>query len=159
MQKKTWAAQRSKNYFLDYLVEINYGSFKKFLTVKKGQYILEKIDEYRQGQSLQVFYRGVEIFNQQLTSDVDEFKRKNKVIKHNSGINKKKNIIAHFVDGPFLEIKEDGDNLYNVQFINKKNNKIEFEINDNQKFLFVILFLTSYKRYLFVLWFFYTNAN
>ena len=113
---------------LDYLVEINYGSFKKFLTVKKGQYILEKIDEYRQGQSFQVFYRGVEIFNQQLTNNVDEFKRKNKVIKHNSGINKKKNIIAHFVDGPFLEIKEDADNLYNVQFINKKNNKIEFEI-------------------------------
>ena len=112
----------------DYLVEINYGSFKKFLTVKKGQYILEKIDEYRQGQSFQVFYRGVEIFNQQLTNDIDEFKRKNKVIKYNSGINNKKNIIAHFVDGPFLEIKEDGDNLYNVQFINKKNNKIEFEI-------------------------------
>jgi hypothetical protein len=38
----------------------------KFLTVKKGQYILEKIDEYRQGQSFQVFYRGVEIFNQEL---------------------------------------------------------------------------------------------
>jgi|694.fasta_scaffold97356_2 autotransporter strand-loop-strand O-heptosyltransferase len=114
---------------LDYLVEINYGSFKKFLTVKKGQYILEKIDEYRQGQSFQVFYRGVEIFNQELTNDVEEFKRKNKVIKRNSGINNKKNIIAHFVDGPFLEIKEDGDNLYNVQFINKKNNKIEFEIN------------------------------
>ena len=114
---------------LDYLVEINYGSFKKFLTVKKGQYILEKIDEYRQGQSFQVFYRGLEIFNQQLTSNVDEFKRKNKVIKYNNGISNKKNIIAHFVDGPFLEIKEDGDNLYNVQFINKKNNKIEFEIN------------------------------
>ena len=113
---------------LDYLVEINYGNFKKFLTVKKGQYILEKIDEYRQGESFQVFYRGVEIFNQQLTSDVDEFKRKNKVIKYKSG-NNKKNIIAHFVDGPFLEIKEDDDNLYNVQFINKKNNKIEFEIN------------------------------
>lgn len=113
---------------LDYLVEINYGNFKKFLTVKKGQYILEKIDEYRQGESFQVFYRGVEIFNQQLTSDVDEFKRKNKVIKYKSG-NNKKNIIAHFVDGPFLEIKEDDDNLYNVKFINKKNNKIEFEIN------------------------------
>ena len=113
---------------LDYLVEINYGNFKKFLTVKKGQYILEKIDEYRQGESFQVFYMGVEIFNQQLTSDVDEFKRKNKVIKYKSG-NNKKNIIAHFVDGPFLEIKEDDDNLYNVQFINKKNNKIEFEIN------------------------------
>jgi len=113
---------------LDYLVEINYGNFKKFLTVKKGQYILEKIDEYRQGESFQVFYRGVEIFNQQLTNDVDEFKRKNKVIKYKSG-NNKKNIIAHFVDGPFLEIIEDDDNLYNVQFINKKNNKIEFEIN------------------------------
>jgi autotransporter strand-loop-strand O-heptosyltransferase len=113
----------------DYLVEINYGNFKKFLTVKKGQYILEKIGEYNQGHSFQVFYRGVEIFNQELTNDVVEFKRKNRVIKYDNGANKKKNIIAHFVDGPFLEIKEDNDNLYNVQFINKKNNKVEFEIN------------------------------
>ena len=109
----------------DYLVEIVYGSYKKFFTVNKNKYHLEKIGNYKKNDIVRVFYQGVEVFTERLKDKVDEFRRKNTVIRSNVNTNRKTNI--HFVDGPTVEILEEGDYLYNVQFINKSNNKIEFE--------------------------------
>jgi autotransporter strand-loop-strand O-heptosyltransferase len=111
----------------DYLIEINYGTYKKFHTVKKGEYKLERLGDYKQNEIVEVFYQGKEIFNQELKNDVVEFRRKNKLVRKNISTNRRTNI--HFVDGPYVEIIEDGDYLYNVQFINKKNDKLEFEFN------------------------------
>ena len=113
----------------DYLVEINYRVYKKFHTVKIGEYKLERLGEYIQNENVEIFYRGVEIFKQKLKDDINKFRRKNKLTKKNTNTNRKMNI--NFVDGPFVEILENANNTYNVQFINTKNNKIEFETNIN----------------------------
>jgi len=111
----------------DYLIEVNYGDYKKFHTIKKGEYKLEKLGDYKQNKIVEVFYQGKEIFSQQLKDNVNDFRRKNKLTRKNVNTNRKVNI--HFVDGPFVEILENGDYLYNVQFIDKKNGKLEFEFN------------------------------
>ena len=111
----------------DYLIEINYGSYKKFHTIKKGEYKLERLGQYEKGKSVEVYYQGKEIFGQELKDEMNEFRRKNKLTRKNVNTNRKVNI--HFVDGPFVEILEDGDYLYNIQFIDKKNGKLEFEFN------------------------------
>lgn len=111
----------------DYLVEITYGKQTKFMTIHKGGYYLEKLGEYEHGQTVNVYHQGVNIFQQALNQDVSDFKRMNKITRKNVNTNRTTNIF--FIDGPFVEIKEDGDFLYNVQFINKDTNKIEFEID------------------------------
>ncbi len=111
----------------DYIVEVNYGDYKKFHIVKKDQFHLDKIGNYKQNEIVKVYYQGVEVFKQELKDEVNEFKRKNRLSIKNTTTNTQP--IIHFVDGPYVEIKGDGDNLYNVQFINKKNNKVEFEID------------------------------
>jgi autotransporter strand-loop-strand O-heptosyltransferase len=112
----------------DYLLEINYEGYKKFFTLKKGQYTLERLGRYTQGKDVTVYYQGVEIFNQTLKDDVVEFTRKNR-IERKDVVSSERKTNVHFIDGPFVEIIEDNDYLYNVQFINKKNNKLEFELN------------------------------
>jgi autotransporter strand-loop-strand O-heptosyltransferase len=112
----------------DYLLEINYEGYKKFFTLKKGQYTLERLGRYTQGKDVTVYYQGVEIFNQTLKDDVVEFTRKNR-IERKGVVSSERKTNVHFIDGPFVEIVEDNDYLYNVQFINKKNNKLEFELN------------------------------
>ena len=111
----------------DYLIELNYGDVKTFQTIKKGQYTLNKIGTYIQGQTVEIYYQGVCIFEQKLNDEVGEFRRKNKIIRKDKPTNRKVNY--NFVDGPFVEILEDGDYLYNVEFINKKNNKVEYNLN------------------------------
>ena len=111
----------------DYLIEITYGDLKTFQTIKKGDYTLNKIGSYVEGQTVEVFYQGVTVFEQKLDIDVNEFRRKNKIIKKDEPTNRKVNY--NFVDGPFVEIIEDGDYLYSVEFINKKNNKVEYQLN------------------------------
>ena len=109
----------------DYLIEVNYGTYKKFHTVKMGEYKLERLGEYKQNEVVEVRHQGLEIFTQELKDEMNEFRRKNKLSRKNVNTNRRTNI--HFVDGPTVEVLEDGDYLYNVQFINKSNNKIEFE--------------------------------
>jgi autotransporter strand-loop-strand O-heptosyltransferase len=111
----------------DYLIEINYGGLKTFKTIKKGEYTLNKIGTYIEGETVEIFYQGVTIFEQKLNDEVDEFRRKNKIIRKDKPNNRKINY--NFVDGPFVEIIEDGDYLYNIEFINKKNNKVEYNLN------------------------------
>jgi autotransporter strand-loop-strand O-heptosyltransferase len=111
----------------DYLIELNYGNLKQFQTIKVGQYTLNKIGTYIQGETVEVYYRGVCLFEQKLNDEVEEFKRKNKVLRKDKPSNRKVNY--NFVDGPLVEIVEDGDYLYSVEFVNKKNNKTEYQLN------------------------------
>ena len=111
----------------DYLIELNYGNLKQFQTIKVGQYTLNKIGTYTKGETVEVYYQGVCLFEQKLNDEVEEFRRKNKVLRKDKPSNRKVNY--NFVDGPFVEIVEDGDYLYSVEFVNKKNNKTEYQLN------------------------------
>jgi autotransporter strand-loop-strand O-heptosyltransferase len=111
----------------DYLIEINYKDVKTFQTIRKGDYTLNKIGTYIQGETVEIFYQGVTVFEQKLNDEVGEFRRKNKILRKDKPSNRKVNY--NFVDGPFVEILEDGDYRYNVEFINKKNGKLEYTLN------------------------------
>jgi autotransporter strand-loop-strand O-heptosyltransferase len=111
----------------NYLVEFNYQKNNGFHTIKKGESSILKIGKYNKGARVKVHYQGVEVYNEYLKDEFDEFRRKNKIIFKDSKANPKVNL--HFIDGPFVEILENQSNLYNVQFINKKSNKVLFETN------------------------------
>jgi len=110
----------------DYLVEVNYGDFKTFYTIKKDESSILKVGKYYKGARAKVYYQGLEVFNEYLKDDYEEFRRKNKLTRKNIDTNRKVNI--HFIDGAFVEILENGKYEYDVEFINKKTNKIEFKI-------------------------------
>jgi autotransporter strand-loop-strand O-heptosyltransferase len=111
----------------DYLVEVNYSDRKFFYNITKGGYHLQSLGDYKQGETVRVFYQGVEVFSETLKDEPNEFKRKNKLEWRNRKSNLKINV--NFVDGAFVEILDDVERQYNVKFVNKKNDKVEFEIN------------------------------
>ncbi len=108
----------------DYLVEVNYNGKNFFYNINKNAYHLEEIGQYEIGKKVSVYYQGVEVFSQVLSEDSSEFRRKNKLERANKQSNRRFNI--NFIDGPFIEILDDVDLTYKVDFINSKNNKIEY---------------------------------
>jgi autotransporter strand-loop-strand O-heptosyltransferase len=111
----------------DYMVEIVYDNKSTFYVVKKGQYQLQQIGKYKKGETIQVFYQGVEVFSENLSENYEDFYYKNKIELSNQKSNRKVNI--NFIDGPYVEITDDIILKYNIKFINKKNNKVEYELD------------------------------
>jgi hypothetical protein len=112
---------------IDYIVDINYGDYKNFYTVKKNQYHLVKLGKYRENQNVTVYHRGVEVFNQFLNMNFNKFYKLNKLEWENKITEniEPKEITVNFIDGPFIEIK-DSDELerdFEILFINKKTNE------------------------------------
>jgi autotransporter strand-loop-strand O-heptosyltransferase len=108
----------------DYLVEVNYNGNNFFYKINKNAYHLENLGEYQMDKKVSVFYQGIEVFSQTLLDSPSEFRRKNKLEWKRKESNRRFNI--NFIDGPFVEILDDVDLQYNVQFINRKNNKVEY---------------------------------
>jgi autotransporter strand-loop-strand O-heptosyltransferase len=108
----------------DYLVEVNYNGNNFFYKINKNAYHLENLGEYEIGKKVSVYYQGIEVFSQILKDVSSEFRRKNKLEWKRKESNRKFNI--NFVDGPFIEILDDVDLQYRVEFINRKNNKVEY---------------------------------
>jgi hypothetical protein len=92
----------------DYLVEINYGNYVKFHNLKKGEFYLDRIGTYAKGQRVKVYYQGINVYDELLDMEVNEFKRLNKLTKKINE-NSKRDINVFYIDGPFVEIKEDND--------------------------------------------------
>jgi len=111
----------------DYLVEINYKNFKRFHNIKKNDLSVVNLGKYEKDEVVKVYYEGIEVYRDILKDDFDEFRRKNKIIFRNEEPNP--NIKFNFVDGPFVEILENYENEYRVQFINKNTNTIVHEQN------------------------------
>jgi autotransporter strand-loop-strand O-heptosyltransferase len=111
----------------DYLIEVNYGSHKKFYNIKKGEYSLEKLGKYRKGDRVKIYHQGNEVFNEYLKDNFEEFRRKNTVTFMNESSDRTINI--HNIDGPFIEIKESNDSLYHIQFIDRNDDKVKYELN------------------------------
>jgi hypothetical protein len=112
----------------DYLIEIVYKNTKLFYNLKKGEYYTKELGKYSKGERLKVYYQGVKVYDEFLGKDVNEFRKMNKLTRKYNPDNKK-SVNVYFVDGPLVEIKEDNNCLYEVQFIDKKTEKVEFTMN------------------------------
>ena len=111
----------------DYIIEINYNGYNKFYKVIKDGYHIEKIGKYQNNQTVNVYYQGVNVFEETLN---DEFKRLNRVDKRETSKDQKNTSVnLNFIDGAFVEILNDFDSNYSVEFINPKNNKVEYGLN------------------------------
>ena len=109
----------------DYLVEINYRGYKKFYTITKNGFHTEHIGKYRKGERVKIYYQGVEVYNEFLGDDVDYFRSINKLT-WNDGRKNDIKVNVNFIDGPFVEILENDENRYVVEFLNTKSNMIEY---------------------------------
>jgi autotransporter strand-loop-strand O-heptosyltransferase len=111
----------------DYVIEINYNEHKSFNNLKIDEFSLVNVGKYAIGESVKVYHQGVEVFNELLKDDVNEYRRKNTInFKKNNSETK---VNLNFIDGPFIEILNDDNLNYHVEFINLKNNKVEYELN------------------------------
>lgn len=112
----------------DYLIEINYMDVKKFHVLKVGEFHLENLGKYQPLNVVKLFHKGVEVFSEGLTQDIEFYKYMNQLTwKKNNPSNVTVNI--NFIDGAYIEILDNNPSTYHVQFINKKNNKVEFELD------------------------------
>jgi SAM-dependent methyltransferase len=126
----------------DYLLEIEYGDIKKFITLKKKEFILEKLDTYNKGKRIKIYYQGVEVFNEFLKYNYDDFKKLNQVKFKDEQPKKPVEININFIDGPFVEIKNEVEKKYKVEILDK-NNKLYHEshiksnmwVKGNRKYL------------------------
>lgn len=106
----------------DYLLEIEYGNLKKFITLRKKEYILEKLGDYNKGKHVRIYYQGLEVFNEFFKYDYLEFKKLNEVTFKNEEPKKPAMININFVNGSFVEILNDVKKEYRVEMLDKNNN-------------------------------------
>lgn len=116
------------------LVEISYGNFKKFVTLKVGEYFVEEIGEYRRGDRVKVYHQGVEVFNEFLKDDYNKFKEGNKITFTTPKVTpvkivNPKAVNINFIDGAYINISDDEMNRFHVDFIDIQTNKNEFGID------------------------------
>jgi len=116
----------------NYLIEVSYENYKKFHNMTNNSLLVYKLGKYQQGSTVAIYHMGVEIYNNTLTYGIEKFRKLNTIIKK-SKISKEMNnppeIIINFLEGAFVEIKEQMNRIYHVQFINKKSNIIDFELD------------------------------
>jgi len=113
----------------NYLIEAVYEKYAQFHTVRKNEFFVYKLGKYQKGNEVKVYHQGIEIFGEFLGKELNKFQETNKLIRKAKAIESPRTINVNFIDGPFVEILESNDCLYNVQFIRKRNHTIEFEIN------------------------------
>lgn len=111
----------------DILVEVVYGNFKKFIKIPVNDYIIEEIGDYRKGDTVKVYHQGVEVHREFLKDNFHRFYSLNKITFNGKCVPSK--IKMNFLDGAFIEISDDADGEYHIEFINKKTNFIEYSSN------------------------------
>lgn len=116
----------------DYLIEIvsknlRHSELNKsfFHTLRRGEFQLINLGELMPLHSVEVFYQGVQVFKDGVTQDLEHFMYKNRVILKKSI----PSVNINFIDGAFVEIISENQLNFHVEFINKKNNKTEFELD------------------------------
>lgn len=109
----------------DYLVEINYMDNNLFHEIKLDSYSAVKLGKYKKGNRVKVYHKGVEILNEFLFLDFNEFYNQNKIIFNENRIMPKK-LNINFIDGAFVEILDDLKNEYMIEFIDKKTSNVEY---------------------------------
>lgn len=136
----------------DYLIEINYGDYKKFVTLKKDGYLTENIGVYRKGTWVKMYYEGVEVYSEFLGYELDEYRKFNSIKFPNDDDFEEpkvpdekpdeRQINLNFVNGPYVEILEKTSHKYRVEFIdNKKGTVVHKEmIRSNH-------YVTAFQKY------------
>jgi autotransporter strand-loop-strand O-heptosyltransferase len=109
----------------DYLIEIEYSSIRKFVTLKKDNMVIIPLGEYRVGSYVKLYYEGVLVFNEFLYKSAKKFKEVNSIILKNELLPEPK-ININFIDGAFVEILDDIDSKYDIEFIDKQTNRVIF---------------------------------
>jgi len=118
----------------DYLIEVDYNN-SEFHTLKKGSFITKLLGKYKIGKWVRMYYEGVEVFNEFLGDNVENFRKFNTIDGRNDDVvyteddNSSRVLNIHFIDGPFIEILEPNTHRYHVQFINAKTNKVVYELD------------------------------
>lgn len=111
----------------DYLIEIEYDTYRKFVTIPKGEMTLNLIGNYKKGQEVKIYYLGVLVYYEFLNLDFINFYKINKLYKryNNNNINQEPDTLKlNFIDGAYLEIN-DYENInrdFEIQFFDRKNN-------------------------------------
>jgi autotransporter strand-loop-strand O-heptosyltransferase len=114
----------------NHTIEITYSNYKKFHNITK-KFLTFNLGKYQIGYTVRVYHQGIEIFNEFIGDGLNKFRSINKLIRNTNKIMNEKpsRININFIDGPFVEILYDKDRFYHVQFINKRNDNIEFELD------------------------------
>lgn len=113
----------------DELIEVVYESHKQFYEVKKNQFFIYKLGRYQKGSIIKIYHQGIEIFSELLNHDINKFRELNKITNKIKIGHMPRQVNINFVDGPFLEILEDVEKTYHIQFVNRKNHAIEYELD------------------------------
>ena len=108
----------------DYLIELNYENYGKFYNLIKESMIIEPIGKYKKGSRVKLYHQGVEVFNEYLGKDFDEFYKLNNVTYTNIKKANPKAININFVDGAYVHIDDSNDIDYKIEFIDRKNKQI-----------------------------------
>lgn len=113
----------------NYLLEINYMGFNKFVSLYKDNMIIEKIGKYVKGSRVYVYNNAINIFDEFLGKDFDDFYFLNKLTWKNLSKANPKGININFIDGPYVHINDSDSVDYRVEFIDKKYNKLIYSNN------------------------------
>ena len=105
----------------DYLLEVEYKEIKKFILLKKKEFLLEKLGLYEKGNHIKIYYQGVMVYNEFLGKSYENFYKLNNVEFKNQEPTKPIEINFNFVDGPFVEVKSDGNKTYKIEILDKNN--------------------------------------
>ena len=108
----------------DYLLEIKYNGTVQFTTLKKGDFLLIKLGEYRKGYTVTVNYLGKCAFTQFLSEDFQTFAKMNHVTI--DGVQPLPTVNHNLVDGPFVELKTTSPMKYQVEFIDNETEKLVY---------------------------------
>jgi len=111
----------------DYIIEVVYGKYKNFHILTKGETLLLHIGKYERGEEVKLYHQGIEFGSKILTDDVVEFRKFNKIINQKVTAHNPKEVMINFIDGPFVEIKDDNKRTYHIEFINMENGMVEYE--------------------------------
>lgn len=103
----------------DYLLEIEYGDFKKFITLHKKEFLLEKLGTYHKGKRVKIYYQGVLVYNEFLGKNYENFYKINNVEFKDKEPKKPTEINFNFIEGPFVEIKDSTNKTYTIKILDK----------------------------------------
>jgi len=107
------------------LLEIVCGNHKKFHTLSRGRYNLYSLGKYIGGSVVHVYHEGIEIFKERLPVDINNLGKPN--IKSKKDAPREVNV--NFIDGPFVEIKDNEENKYRVEFIDLKTGMVDYGVD------------------------------
>lgn len=120
----------------NYLIEVDYDNFKKFIKLNKDEMHLEFIGKYKKGKRVKLYIKGVEVFNEFLGEDFETFYKHDHVKSDTPkklNVESKRKININFIEGPYVNILDESDPecklKYNVEFINSKTNTSIYNVD------------------------------